>query len=235
MDRSSIEKLVTQITEEVLAKLQNNFDLHSTNGSQSAPIKKRIVTEADVKEMLQQGALTLYLSEKAILTPSAKDIIRQKNLRIVHENSPVTSGVKSRKVAVLAPHCSEKAEHSYEEILTESGYQPEIQKLSAKTTTVIEKKAMELVSQVATGDLQYAIILDVNIFSQCAQANKIKGVKAVICWNARSAEESVKSFSPNVLFVHNELLEFKTICEIIKAWLLRNGHKNESAQKAIQA
>jgi ribose 5-phosphate isomerase RpiB len=222
MDKSSLEKLVLQITEEVLAKIQDNPAQPSAGASQQRPVRKKIITEMDVKMMAQTGVKTIRLPEKAILTPAAKDVIRQRSLKVTFSENGSNLNPSNKAVAVFAPHCSQKAKLAYKEIIEASGLKPEMDSESFVSASMSARKAIQLVTRVSNGELRYAIILDVNAFELCAQANQKEGVKAVICWDARSAQESIKSFAPNVLFLHNELIEFKVLCEIIKIWLLRN-------------
>ncbi|NYE58480.1 cupin domain-containing protein [Carboxydothermus ferrireducens] len=50
---------------------------------------RKAITATDIKSLLQKGCDTLYLEKDVILTPAAKDLIKEFNLKVENSDSPM--------------------------------------------------------------------------------------------------------------------------------------------------
>ena len=72
---------------------------------------------------------------------------------------------------------------------------------------------------VARGECERGIVLGGSGNGEAIVANKVRGVRCALCWNAESARLSREHNDANVLSLGERLITWETAQEIVKIWL----------------
>lgn len=104
MNSIELEKLVREIVEEVLRRIQNDPNLSATVRMAQGPLqkskyaatctqqaamlrsRKKLYNEQNVLELAKQGVTEIRIETKTIVTPAARDAARDKGVRIIRES-----------------------------------------------------------------------------------------------------------------------------------------------------
>ena len=225
-----MEKLVALITAEVVKKMrQAGEEVSATTESDetSAPLpflEKRIITEKDLKERLSGNEGEIRVAKKSIITPAAQDWLKEHRITVIRSSAGEAlhrNGAKNISLTLFAPQCSLKARGIYVDIIRQAGCNAQLVDVTGLALPNILQKADDIFQRVSRAKDEYAIIIEEHIFQLNTRANRLENVNGVICWDAASAAESFRQNQPNILFVHNSILAFKTICDIIKSWVAK--------------
>jgi ribose 5-phosphate isomerase B len=72
---------------------------------------------------------------------------------------------------------------------------------------------------VATGDTERGIVLGGSGNGEAMVANRVKGVRAALCWNVESAELGRRHNNANVLSVGERMVSEDLAMQILETWL----------------
>ena len=72
---------------------------------------------------------------------------------------------------------------------------------------------------VATGDTERGIVLGGSGNGEAMVANRVKGVRAALCWNVESAELGRRHNNANVLSVGERMVSEELAIQILETWL----------------
>lgn len=72
---------------------------------------------------------------------------------------------------------------------------------------------------VASGDYDRGIVLGGSGNGEAIAANKIKGIRCTVCWNALSAEMARRHNDSNVLSLGQRMIEESDVTDIVQTWL----------------
>ena len=72
---------------------------------------------------------------------------------------------------------------------------------------------------VARGEAERGIVLGGSGNGEAIAANKVKGIRCALCWNADTAELSRRHNNANVLSIGERMIPFDAALEIVKIWL----------------
>jgi ribose 5-phosphate isomerase RpiB len=228
VNESEMEKLVTLITEEVVKKIRQAGEGSAAAESDGAEaqlpfLEKHIITEKELKGRLSGNESEIRVAKKCIITPAALDWLKEHRVTVIRSSEEAARRTNARNVSVtlFAPQCSLKARGIYIDIVREAGFNAQLLDVSDEALSNILQKTDDIFQRVSQAKDEYAIIIEEHIFQLNSRANRLENVNGVICWDAASAAESFCQNQPNVLFVHNSLLAFKTICDILKSWIAK--------------
>ncbi len=73
--------------------------------------------------------------------------------------------------------------------------------------------------RVVNGDCERGIVLDGAGIGSCMAANKIRGIRAALCYDIRTVVNSREHNNANVLSLGGPLHEADRLCEMAKTWL----------------
>jgi ribose 5-phosphate isomerase B len=79
--------------------------------------------------------------------------------------------------------------------------------------------AIAVCRKVVSGDCERGIVLDGAGIGSCMAANKIKGIRAAMCYDARTAINSREHNNANVLTLGGPFHGADQLCEIARVWL----------------
>ena len=79
--------------------------------------------------------------------------------------------------------------------------------------------AVAVCRRVVSGDCERGIVLDGAGIGSCMAANKIKGIRAAMCYDLRTVINSREHNNANVLTLGGPLHDAGQLCEMAKVWL----------------
>ena len=177
---------------------------------------KKVITEDDVRG-LEQGAV-LRIAEGARLTPLAADIVREKQIQIVHRTSRRGSSA-TRLIAVGADHGGFKMKRDLKAFLTESGHRVHDFGTDSEDAVDYPDFAHAVARAVADGTAELGIVIDGAGVGSAMTANKVPGVRAAACYTVEVARNSREHNDANVLTLGSKTITSKEMLEIVRAWL----------------
>jgi ribose 5-phosphate isomerase B len=79
--------------------------------------------------------------------------------------------------------------------------------------------AVAVCRKVVSGDCERGIVLDGAGIGSCMAANKIKGIRAAMCYDIRTVINSREHNNANVLSLGGPLHDAGQLCDMAKTWL----------------
>jgi len=194
--------------------------------------ERKLITEADLQNVAVGSEVTVPAN--ALVTPLARDIIREKGLRLKQEGSPSTLSQPSavsvpltkqtttspeRTVALGADHGGFALKEELKGYLQELGY--EVLDCGTHSTESVDYPdfAYAVAKLVAEGQAVRGIMVDGAGIGSCMAANKVPGVRAAMCYDVSTAVNSREHNDANVLTLGGGLIGVNLARQIVKTWL----------------
>lgn len=185
--------------------------------SQLNESSKDVITESDLRG-LRDGAV-LHVREDAIFTPSALDLIRERQINIERRKRTSSRTGKQRAIAIGADHGGFDMKEQLKQFLGEIGYHTrDFGTMSAEAVDYPDF-AHAVAQAVSEHSCDLGIILDGAGIGSCMAANKVPGIRAAMCYDAATARNSREHNYANVLTLGAKMLSADQIREIVKVWL----------------
>jgi len=177
---------------------------------------KTIITETDVRG-LPEGA-RLRVAEGARFTPLAADIVRERKIELVRR-TPRRGSHAERIVAVGADHGGYPLKEELKTFLAELGHR--VRDFGTNSTEAVDYPdfAHAVARAVSEGGADLGIIIDGAGVGSAMTANKVPGVRAAACYDAKVARNSREHNDANVLTLGSGTIDSKQMREIVRAWL----------------
>jgi ribose 5-phosphate isomerase B len=188
---------------------------------------KKLFTERDIYNAARQDNIIL-ISRDDILTPSAKDKIKELGLKIVDkdeaeklagESNKLSKTVNLNKIVIGSDHTGFKIKNTLSRLLTEKGF------LLIDVGTYDEKScdypdfAFAAAKKVQAGEADFGILIDATGIPSAIAANKLRGIRAATCYNEFSARSAREHNDANMLVIGAKALGEETIKSILEVWL----------------
>jgi ribose 5-phosphate isomerase B len=209
LDREQIKQLVR----EVLEKQTSPNAPTETIVDESL---KDVITEAEVRDLPMNASLRVR--EDAILTPSAQDILRARNINITHRKRHSRSGTQ-RIIALGADHGGFEMKEQLKRWLSGWGYQHRDFGTSSGDAVDYPDFAHAVARAVADHLCDLGIILDGAGIGSCMTANKVPGVRAAMCYDEATAKNSREHNYANVLTLGAKMLSAEQLRKVVEVWL----------------
>ncbi|MGH9799065.1 MAG: ribose 5-phosphate isomerase B [Blastocatellia bacterium] len=177
---------------------------------------KDVITESDISG-LAVGA-KLLIREGAIITPAAKDLIRERCLELSYKLRRQVSG-NQRVIALGADHGGFETKERLKKLLDELGFKHRDFGTFSEDAVDYPDFAHAVARSVADGACDLGIIIDGAGIGSCMTANKIPGVRAAMCYDAATARNSREHNYANVLTLGGKMLTAEQAREVVKTWL----------------
>jgi len=177
---------------------------------------KDVITEADVRDIPAGAAL--LIREDAIITPAARDLIRERGVEIRYRSRRSATGVH-RLIAIGSDHGGFLAKERLKKHLDELGYRHRDFGTFSEDAVDYPDFAHAVARAVANGMCDLGIIVDGAGIGSCMTANKVPGVRAAMCYDAATARNSREHNYANVLTLGGKMLTTEIISEIVSVWL----------------
>jgi ribose 5-phosphate isomerase B len=229
MQEDEIRKLVRQAVQKAVG----------TTGSSSGPLSRRhaltgraVITEADLQDAAPGSEVAI--PGNALVTPLARDLARERSLKLVAEvsaSSPKSASSApnlttsqhaaspDKTVALGADHGGLELKENLKPYLQEMGYA--VLDCGASTSQSVDYPdfAYAVAKLVAEGRAAYGIMVDGAGIGSCMAANKVPGVRAALCYDLSTAINSREHNDANVLTLGGRLIGVNLARGIVKTWL----------------
>jgi ribose 5-phosphate isomerase B len=220
-EREMISRLAREALQQQIggaSSTQSEGDLESNAGSPAVVDEsvKDVITETDVRGV--PAGAKLLIREDAIVTPAAKDLIRDRNLEVRHAARRSAAG-KQRLIAVGADHGGYEMKERLKGFLDELGYRHRDFGTFSNDAVDYPDFAHAVARAVADGACDLGIIVDGAGIGSCMTANKVPGVRAAMCYDEATARNSREHNYANVLTLGGRMVSNEKMREIVAAWL----------------
>lgn len=222
----SDEKLIQRIVAEVVRRLK------ALEGRVvSAPIDPPVslVTEDLVKSAISRGGDVVYVTPNAIVTPLARDLIRQQKVRLVvaDDEAVVQDPQKSSVVAIGADHKGFELKKQIVLMLQDAGREVMDCGVQSPQEVSYVGVAKAVADAVLEKNLMTGIVIDGGGTGAALVANKVKGIRAVSCHDVTSAKFARAHVDANILCLGVGVVGDTVAKEIVATWLstpFEGGH-----------
>jgi ribose 5-phosphate isomerase B len=181
---------------------------------------KEVITEADLRDIhadVRAGAVFI-IREDAIITPAARDLIRERGVEIRYRARRSAAGAR-RIIAVGADHGGYEMKERLKEFLDELGYRHRDFGTFSEEAVDYPDFAHAVARAVADGACDLGIVVDGAGIGSCMTANKVPGVRAAMCYDAATASNSREHNYANVLTLGARMISTEKMREIVGVWL----------------
>ncbi len=177
---------------------------------------RQVYTECDIP---LSGELRIVVG--SIVTPSARDRARERGvvIRELPADQVSTTAAPERTVAVGSDHGGFRMKQALLPVLAGLG-------LTARDVGVHEEKAADypdiaaqVADLVAGGKASRGVIVDGAGIGSAMAANKIRGIRAALCYDTASARNSREHNDANVLTLGGRLLTESQAEAVLRVWL----------------
>jgi ribose 5-phosphate isomerase B len=199
-------------------------------------ISRRTITERDVRRAAREGSRSLDARE-AIVTPAARDLAKQLDVALVsrdarsaddarcdtrepgREAAPETPRHALPAIAVGADHGGVALKDAIAARLREVGHL--VVDVGTKSTDPVDYPdfAAAVAKKVASGHVAFGIMVDGAGIGSCMAANKVRGVRAAMCYDVTTATNAREHNNANVLTLGGGLIGARLALTIVETFL----------------
>ncbi|HLH31554.1 MAG TPA: RpiB/LacA/LacB family sugar-phosphate isomerase [Terriglobia bacterium] len=175
-----------------------------------------LITEDDIRTA--PAGTVLQISEKALVTPLAADIARERHITL--QRIPLSKGgIAKRRVAIGADHGGYEMKEALKGVLTDLGC--EYQDFGTNSTAPVDYPdfAQAVALAVSRKTCDVGIMIDGAGIGSCMVANKIPGVRAAMCYDEASARNSREHNGANLLTLGGKAISNDRMRQIVQVWL----------------
>jgi len=189
---------------------------------------KKLITEDDVRKIVNEGRNVIVIGKATVVTPLALDMIRTNKMTVI-EKEPAGNNLNlgeqnksQQRISIGSDHTGFKMKNILIKYLGERGFQLNDEGTFDEKSCDYPDFAKAVALKVATGKADFGIILDATGIPSSITANKIKGIRAATCYNAFTAKSAREHNDANVLVLGAKSLGEDTIKTIVEVWFSTN-------------
>lgn len=201
---------------------------------------KKLLTEKMVNEAAKAGQ-TIRLQRDTILTPSARDRIKELKLTVVmidETGEPHVPKSTSRKIAIGCDHGGYALKQFLKQMLEAMGEACADVGTYGTESVDYPDYAIKVAELVQTGECGRGIMIDGAGIGSCVVANKVPGIRAAMCYDVTTAINSREHNDANVLTLGARMIGEQVAEQIVKAWLsteFAGGRHQKRIDKVAEA
>jgi len=124
-----------------------------------------------------------------------------------------------RRVALGSDHGGFEAKEFLEKYLQTLGYTVVDVGTHSKDSVDYPDFALKVARKVASGDCDLGIMIDGAGIGSCMVCNKVKGIRAAMCYDQKTAVNSREHNNANLLTLGGPLHSADALAAIVKTWL----------------
>ena len=193
-------------------------------GAVSAPVDPPVslVTEDLVKSAISRGGDAVYVTPNAIVTPLARDLIRQQKVRLLvvaDDEAVIQDSQKSSVLAIGADHKGFELKKQIVLMLQDAGREVMDCGVHSPQETSYVGVAKTVADVVLEKNLMTGIVVDGGGTGAALVANKVKGIRAVSCHDVTSAKFARAHVDANILCLGVGVVGDTVAQEIVATWL----------------
>jgi ribose 5-phosphate isomerase B len=124
-----------------------------------------------------------------------------------------------RRVALGADHGGYEAKEVLKTYLKSLGYH--VSDVGTDSTESVDYPdfAVKVAMKVASGECDRGVMIDGAGIGSAMACNKVKGIRAALCYNIKTISNSREHNNANILTLGGPLHAHDEICEMVKVWL----------------
>jgi ribose 5-phosphate isomerase B len=175
---------------------------------------RAVVTQQDIP-----GTGVLRVPTGAIVTPSARDLARERGVQILEVSEVPAESDPAKIVALGADHGGFEMKELLKPVFEELH-------LTVHDLGTFEAKPVDypdiaraVAERVSSGRAGRGVIIDGAGIGSAMVANKIPGVRAALCYDKASARNSREHNDSNVLTLGGRLLTPTVAADVLRLWL----------------
>jgi len=189
---------------------------------------KKVITESEIIKFYKDGARTFPLGDDDLLTPLAKDKLKELKIKLVKKvpaleiEAAVKDPVKSKrtnKISIGGDHTGFKIKNIISKILVAKGFEVIDVGTYDENACDYPDFAFSAAMKVKNGETDFAVLIDATGIPSAITANKIPGIRACTCYNEFSARSGREHNNGNVLVMGAKTLGEETIKSLLEVWL----------------
>lgn len=195
--------------------------------------RRRALTEREVRRAASEGRKSIDVGD-AIVTPSARDVAASLRVELMRgsptgapeRDARAESRVPSaesppsgRTVAVGADHGGVALKATIAARLAELGHA--VNDLGTNGTEAVDYPdfAAAVANEVASGRARFGIMIDGAGIGSCMAANKVRGVRAAMCYDVTTATNAREHNDANLLTLGGGLIGARLALAIVETFL----------------
>ena len=124
-----------------------------------------------------------------------------------------------KRVAIGSDHGGFEAKEVLKTYLQSIGYRVTDVGTYSKDSVDYPDYAVAVARKVASGECERGIMIDGAGIGSCMVCNKVRGIRAALCYNLRTIINSREHNNANVLTLGGPLHSSAELCEMAKVWL----------------
>ena len=125
----------------------------------------------------------------------------------------------SLRIAIASDHAGYQYKERIKEFLTCKGHQVQDFGTYSEASVDYPLFIRPTAEAVARGEYDRGIVLGGSGNGEAMVANKVKGIRCAVCWNAESARLARQHNNANVISLGQRLISPETAREIVETWL----------------
>jgi ribose 5-phosphate isomerase B len=170
-----------------------------------------VITEADIRAAASTGRLVT--PRDTIITPAARDLARRLGVALDEGSQPATV------VAVGADHGGYPLKEAIKTVVEDLGFA--VVDVGCSSTEPVDYPvfAARVADRVATGRAQLGIMIDGAGIGSAMVANKVRGVRAALCYDHTTAANAREHNNANLLTLGGTLIGERLAREIVRVFL----------------
>ena len=174
-----------------------------------------VITERDVPL-----AGELKVIKGTIFTPSARDLARERGVRIVEvAEGQLDPAPVAKTIAIGADHGGFLMKEGLKPILLDLGFTATDVGVYEPMPADYPDIAKKVADLVASKKARFGVIVDGAGIGSAMAANKVYGVRAALCYDKASARNSREHNDANVLTLGGRLLTQSQAEDVVRVWL----------------
>ncbi|MCS7026629.1 MAG: ribose 5-phosphate isomerase B [Bryobacteraceae bacterium] len=177
---------------------------------------RRVIT---TQEIPPGGDLRIPIG--SIVTPAARDLARERGVRIQEVKPEELDGVApaEKTIALGADHGGFEMKEHLKPLLVSLGFALRDVGIHEPKTADYPDIAHAVAELVASGKALQGMIVDGAGIGSAMVANKVPGIRAALCYDKASARNSREHNHANVLTLGGRFLTLSLAEEIVRTWL----------------
>jgi len=229
MQEDEIRKLVRNAVQRALGA---ESDSSASVSRRYALSGRKLITETDLQDVAIGSEIVVPAN--VLLTPLARDIVRERHLSLIQEGQPALAPPESteptprpsqpgaspdKTVALGADHGGFALKEDLKNYLQELGYTVLDCGTHSSESVDYPDFAYAVARLVAEGRAARGIMVDGAGIGSCMAANKVPGIRAAMCYDLSTAVNSREHNDANVLTLGGGLIGVNLARQIVKTWL----------------
>jgi len=159
------------------------------------------------------------MNNKDAIKRIVSEVLSRYPERAPEEKPQDSSPERVRKVALAADHGGFELKNILRGYIEDLGYSVRDFGTYTKESVDYPDYAAKVARAVAAGEYDRGIVVDGAGIGSCMAANKVRGIRAAMCYDIKTAINSREHNCANVLTLGGPLLEMREAKEIVKVWL----------------